>query len=1673
MNQGTAGAPDLAAGVRVNVGGAAFTVSSGRSCPTLADLDRDGLADLVLGNTEGQLVLCRNTGTPGAPQFAAPALLAVGGVAVDLTGTPRSRPFATDLDADGLPDLLVGAADGVVRRYEVAAPAAGPGLSVAFVVETPPATLAGAALFADAGLTVPGLVGSYVNRSLEAVTVADDWRTTQEISGSRTDATLAFTTASWGARAAVGVTGGSDADWESFSVQWDGWLQVTQAGQRVFTASDDGSRLWIDVDGDGVFAPTELLDNGWGRSQGVTSGERSAGLPAGAYRIRIQYYEIGGGNEFYLVSSTWVPRQFEAAPGNPRQTIRVLVLNFEPRIPSEGNRRLWEVFGWNDPRRLATQFAADTAFMTGGAVAVEIVEWRHLDAFPLFSDGFRYAPEQYVQNRRTNSGWHSGSADFYHLAREQGLAELVNTDRIDEIWCFGDHYFGLFGEAWMAGPNSFFINGPSFTDCGFDRAVAGYGFNYERGVAEMVHDLGHRTENHGQRAYGSWDLANPVTAFDRFSANTLESPGQTAGVGTCHVPANADAHYDYGDPRVVESTALDWANYPNLTGATTAVSRDTWGSGPAADDHRDYMNFYFGMMPRQAGTAPDGRQANWFKYIWDFNSYAEGTGLPREEAAFGAGATITRPGGTAQRFTVRYYDTTGIDTATLGNGNTEVHGPGGFVQGATLVSVGAERATTAGSARTVTYAVAAPGGTWDGNDAGSYRIVVRPDQVRDTAGNAVSGGEVGRFLVSIPAASVLGVAAKLANGQATVSHTAIDIGPITNLFDGSVDTLVRTPDIDPAVVTLSFVEAQTLYGFTLYVTYASGDPACIWQIETADTLADLDSRSGSWRQAVPPTGTTAERTSRVDLVAPLSARLVRLTATKLEGDDYVHLNEWQLLGPPSGDTTPPAASLASPPDVTSPGGTAQFLTVTYSDASGVDVTSLGTGDLLVSGPDGFSATAVFYAVDDYFAGSPRTATYWLVPPGGSWDSTDNGTYTCALVAAQVGDTAGNDAPAQTLGNWSVDIPAPVRRPPADLAEENAALWLAGAEGGTASTSADSTRRVAGLSSIRFETDGGFDTWLRFPPADYADWDLTGASHLHFSVFAENNNSPQFQSNSPWIRLRDVNGGWFEYRFYQGGDQADPLNSALGEWHEFTVPLQAGGAVNDGWRRTVSGAPSFDHIASLEFHADTWGSGFKLWYDAVGFDLPTAQTIDFAALAARTYGEAPFALAATATSGLPVSYASSAEAVATVSGTTVTIIGAGTTTITACQAGGAAWSAAVSVPQTLTVNRAPLTLTADSALRRVGQPNPVFTGTATGLQNGDTLATICLSASYTCPADDASPPGDYPITPAGPAATTNYAVAYAAGTLTIVLGSLHTVTFLAGANGSIAGTTPQSVLTGDSTTPVTAVAAYGYVFQQWSDGSTANPRAETNVAGDRTFTAEFRPAGRADPTGDFLARVEAAGVTAGHGLWDLTGSYTIAVAGNPLTLDLVHDAQGKLTGVATYTVPLATPLTMPVRGQVRGAGGNVALTSHFRGADPAGTVRVSLALNLTVDTPSRQLTGRLIGSVEVNGVKTPVAQAVTLAIAAPMDGTWTLQVDLLQDGRRIAGTGTLTLSNGVENHFALSGRTAGALAVLNLAGQPLDPLSKGVTLRPTLETLEGHQARFTALSGRGYGQTLSW
>jgi hypothetical protein len=124
-----------------------------------------------------------------------------------------------------------------------------------------------------------------------------------------------------------------------------------------------------------------------------------------------------------------------------------------------------------------------------------------------------------------------------------------------------------------------------------------------------------------------------------------------------------------------------------------------------------------------------------------------------------------------------------------------------------------------------------------------------------------------------------------------------------------------------------------------------------------------------------------------------------------------------------------------------------------------------------------------------------------------------------------------------------------------------------------------------------------------------------------------------------------------------------------------------------------------------------------------------QTISFPAISTKTFGGAAFALNATATSPLAVSYVASPSSVCTVTGGTVTITGAGQCTVTAKQAGNDNYNSAADVAHAFTVERAPNVITFGT-LGPKTFGNAPFTVSATASSSGAVIFSGDGSCSVT-------------------------------------------------------------------------------------------------------------------------------------------------------------------------------------------------------------------------------------------------------------------------------------------------------------------------------------------------------
>jgi hypothetical protein len=227
-------------------------------------------------------------------------------------------------------------------------------------------------------------------------------------------------------------------------------------------------------------------------------------------------------------------------------------------------------------------------------------------------------------------------------------------------------------------------------------------------------------------------------------------------------------------------------------------------------------------IPSNAGTT-QGRimieaVGNIFFDISNFNFQITADTTPPSSSA--TAPDITTGGGTTQTITVVYTDNSAINASSLGNGDIEVLAPDSSVLSATLVS---QSSITNTSPITATYEIAAPGGTWDSADNGSYTIRVVANEVSDAAGNFVAPGNVGSFNVSISSMNLPGDFnddGLLDCLDVNALTMAIAAGGKDLSYDLTNDSLLNLDDLDEWVLRLK----GTRYGdANLDLTVDQGD----------------------------------------------------------------------------------------------------------------------------------------------------------------------------------------------------------------------------------------------------------------------------------------------------------------------------------------------------------------------------------------------------------------------------------------------------------------------------------------------------------------------------------------------------------------------------------------------------------------------------------------------------------------------------------------------------------------------------------------------------------------------------------------------------------------------------------------------------------------------------------
>jgi lysophospholipase L1-like esterase len=375
---------------------------------------------------------------------------------------------------------------------------------------------------------------------------------------------------------------------------------------------------------------------------------------------------------------------------------------------------------------------------------------------------------------------------------------------------------------------------------------------------------------------------------------------------------------------------------------------------------------------------------------------------------------LTTTNSTAYTFKAVYKDETGIRANTIDSNDLTIIGPNGVRYEVSHISVKLRRS---GTVAQVIYSFTPPDGIWDTADNGNYTVKMQENQVKDRRGNSIRAGTLGEFKVIIPTESPV--------------SPPTDPPPTNPPPTNPPPTNPPSTDSQPPTATLSAVNVSTdgssAYQFS--VTFSDDQALNVGSFDNSDirvtgptgftqlaTLVGVDTTSnGTPRtatyQITPPGGTW----DGVDAGAYTLA---------IEANQVIDTSGNAIAATPLGTFTvsnnAPTVTGFTAPTVTADSTESTF-TVTFSDDIGINVSSIDSGDIQVTGPYGFSQIVTLVDVDDASNGTLRTATYRITAPNGSWDINDNGTYTLSLLADQVRDTGDNAVAAGSVGTFQVAL----------------------------------------------------------------------------------------------------------------------------------------------------------------------------------------------------------------------------------------------------------------------------------------------------------------------------------------------------------------------------------------------------------------------------------------------------------------------------------------------------------------------------------------------------------------------------------------------------------------------------------------------------------------------------
>ncbi len=134
-------------------------------------------------------------------------------------------------------------------------------------------------------------------------------------------------------------------------------------------------------------------------------------------------------------------------------------------------------------------------------------------------------------------------------------------------------------------------------------------------------------------------------------------------------------------------------------------------------------------------------------------------------------------------------------------------------------------------------------------------------------------------------------------GNANVTSCLMDMGNIMNCFDGDLDTFVRSAKVNPAWIQIEFPSKIEVYK----IKVSLGQPGYYdivhnWWLESADSLNDLNNKTGSYKIVVPERATSVDNVwDELKLTQPVKGRIWKFNIKETLGDGNVYIPELQLI----------------------------------------------------------------------------------------------------------------------------------------------------------------------------------------------------------------------------------------------------------------------------------------------------------------------------------------------------------------------------------------------------------------------------------------------------------------------------------------------------------------------------------------------------------------------------------------------------------------------------------------------------------------------------------------------------------------------------------------------------------------------------------------------------------